>query len=47
MTYRELLEKCKTNSGCLSTREQKEIDSRIKYQLWMARLNRENQDNKK
>lgn len=47
MTYRELLEKCKTNSGCLSTREQKEIDAIIKYRIWMARSNEENQKKKK
>lgn len=47
MIYRELLEKCKTNSGCLSTREQKEIDSKIKYKIWMARSNKESQNKKK
>ncbi len=47
MTYRELLEKCKTNSGCLSTGEQKELDSKIKYQLWMVRSNEEYKKKKK
>ena len=47
MTYRELLEKCKTNSGCLSTREQKDLDSKIKYRLWMAQSNEEHRSKKK
>lgn len=47
MTYRELLDKCKTNSGCLASREQKEQEAKLKYQLWVARSNEENQKNKK
>lgn len=47
MTYRELLDKCKNNAGCLSTREQKELETKMKYQLWMARSNEEYQKNKK
>ena len=47
MTYRQLHEMCKNNSGCLSTREQKELDSKIKYQEWLARLNEEGKLKKK
>lgn len=47
MTYRELLDKCKKDSGCLATREQKELESKIKYQLWMARSSEEYQKKKK
>lgn len=41
MTYRELLEKCKNDSGCLSTKEQKKADSIIKYRKWMVKSNEE------
>lgn len=33
MTYRELLEYCKQNPGCLGLKEQKEADKIIKYRL--------------
>ncbi|MEN6315774.1 MAG: hypothetical protein ABFD25_16180 [Clostridiaceae bacterium] len=47
MTYRELLEKCKNNSGCLATREQKESEAKMKYQLWVARSNEEYRNKEK
>lgn len=45
MTYRELLEKCKNSPGCLSTREQKEAEADMKYQIWLARTNEEYRKN--
>jgi len=40
MTYRELLEYCKSNPGCLSRKEQKEADSTMKYRLWLMNSNK-------
>lgn len=36
MTYRELLDYCKSRPGCLSSKEQKEADAIAKYRLWAA-----------
>jgi len=37
MTYRELLEICKKNAGCLASKEQKELEAKRKYQLMVMR----------
>jgi hypothetical protein len=47
MTYRELLEKCKNEPGCLATRDQKEQEAKVKYRLFAARSNEENKNKEK
>ena len=41
MTYRELLDRCKSCPGWLASKEQKEIESIIKYRKWLIRSNEE------
>lgn len=41
MTYKELLEKCKNNPGCLASKEQKESETKMRYQIWVAKSNEE------
>lgn len=41
MDYRELLKKCTSQPGCLGTKEQKEIEARIKYEAWVIKKDEE------
>jgi len=41
MTYRELLEYCKSRPGCLSRKEQKEAESLMKYRLLVMKSNKD------
>lgn len=42
MTYKELLEYCKSRPGCLAGKEQRESESVLKYKFWLRQ-----QSNKK
>ena len=39
--YKELLYRCKTKPGWLSSNEQKETESRLKYRMWINDLDEE------
>lgn len=41
MDYKELLYRCKTKPGWLSSNEQTEGESRLKYMAWVNELNEE------
>ncbi len=41
MTYRELLEYCKSRPGCLSSKEQKEAEAVTRYRQWAVYSNKE------
>lgn len=41
MDYKELLNRCKTQPGWLSTKEQRESESRLKYRTWVNELDEE------
>lgn len=39
MTYRELLKRCETEPGLLADKEQRDVDSFIRYRSWVEELN--------
>jgi hypothetical protein len=41
LTYRELLKKCKEEPGCIGTKEQSDLDSKIRYMDWADKLDAE------
>ncbi len=42
MKYKELLNRCKSKPGWLGTREQKDLNAKLKYSSWVARQNEKN-----
>lgn len=47
MTYRELLNMCKTQPGCLATKEQQEKDAYVRYRTWVETQDKKNTKEKK